>query len=210
MHIATVSIIAVLSLLSLTGLMLLVFLLNKHPLKILAMNQVRRKLGHGWVSKLDVLLLFVGGAAIIYGAYSVSFLLLGWMPEDWGSFDHEINEWVTFRHSLSLVFGLWIGLFLINGIGEGIRARVSLDNYVFESMLKKQIRQTQEVTGMKDLKEKYQRLINTPLHQLPFEETYWITQVLSEKQINLEQVHDLLRDGIQILNQEIRDAERWQ
>ena len=58
--------------------------------------------------------------------------------KDWGK-DGENGDWVTFRSSLSVIFSIYGGLFLLEGVGRGISGRVAKDTYQAEIILRDHI-----------------------------------------------------------------------
>ena len=128
-----------------------VFLLNSYPRAVFNMTILNRT----WSEKVGVTVLLVMGLVLIYGAFQVSYSLLGWMPSDWGHYDLESEEWETARYSVSSIVALWVGFFLGQAIGTGIKARLSAAYLRFEIVLREKIDQCFTPKNLDRLAEKF-------------------------------------------------------
>lgn len=95
-------------------------------------------------------MLIIPTAALCYGAYLVSYSLLGWMPSEWGSVGE--NGYETLRSTLSTTIGLILGGYLSSAIGDGIRARFLLSQYELEASIKNTIKSIRETNKLEELK----------------------------------------------------------
>ena len=136
-----------------------IYLLRSHPRALLFVTSKPVTLLDKFYQKLAYLKIAIISFAACFAAYQMAYLCLGWMPDDWGK-DGENGDWVTFRSSLSVIFSIYGGLFLLEGVGRGISGRVAKDTYQAETILRDHIDDADSVEELIKLKDKFELAIN--------------------------------------------------
>ena len=110
---------------------LFIYVLMDDPRFVAEMNEFKRS-SHSrisWPEVANMAQLIVMLTMSFIATYQIAFLLLGWMPDDWGGI--EEGEWVSTRRSLSVVFCTYAGVGLAVAIGRGLNGRISKATHLY-------------------------------------------------------------------------------
>ena len=166
------------------------YVLWKDPYEFLRLNHAS--------SKANVVyryaMLFVPPIFLCVGMYHVVFFLLGWMPENWGSYDED--GYVTLQSSLSTTIGVIAGAFLSELIGRGISARVHLSAKKLRTYLNKRV-QAEKIP--KKLEELRENLETAKQGEDLFAEDYDIYNAIRESGLPIEALREIFFDTIQMI-----------
>jgi len=137
-----------------------------------------------------------------FGLYQISFLLLVWMPDDWGWLDGE-NEWVALRKFISVLFAVFTGPTLVQGISENIKARLVYDGLQMEQVLIDEIDCACDVRQLLKLR-KYFELYSTREFNASNHPTYGFIQEIDRMNLYPIVQHRLFLKGVDLINRRLK------
>ena len=132
-----------------------IFSLSRYPRSLLALNRLSSDHGMTWPDRFKAAKLILLFIITCFAMYEVAHFFLGWMPENWGNADED-GEWVTTRRSMSMLFAMYAGGFLFEGLGRGIKAQVRVSELEVERLLIEEIDKAYSIEKLADLRKDFE------------------------------------------------------